>query len=49
MSEQSPDIVEQAANLFGSAQALVDGEIDWSFNDLHFHVQKWLEHLFHTA
>ena len=35
-----PDIVEQAANLFGSAQALVDGEIDWSFNDLHFHVRK---------
>ena len=35
-----PDIVEQAANLFGPAQALVDGDIDWSFNDLHFHVRE---------
>jgi len=41
LEEQTiPDVVEQAAARFGSAQALVDADINWSFNDLHSHVQK---------
>ena len=40
-----PDIVEQAANLFGSAQALVDGDIDWSFNELYIHVREMAQAL----
>ena len=40
-----PDIVEQAASLFGSAQALVDGDVDWSFNELHFHVREMAQAL----
>ncbi len=29
-----PNLIDQAASIYGSAQALVDGDIDWSFEDL---------------
>ena len=35
-----PDLVQQAATRFGPSQALVDGDIDWSFDDLSSHVQQ---------
>tara|TARA_B100000953_G_scaffold267624_1_gene236382 strand:+ start:594 stop:2183 length:1590 start_codon:yes stop_codon:yes gene_type:complete len=35
-----PDLVEQAAIRYGSSQALVDGDIDWSFEDLSQKVQQ---------
>ena len=35
-----PDLVQQAATRFGPSQALVDGDIDWSFDDLSSNVQQ---------
>ena len=35
-----PNLVEQAAVKFGSSQALVDGDVDWSFEDLQQNVQQ---------
>lgn len=40
-----PDLVEQAAARFGPSQAIVDGDIDWSFKDLLEHVEQMAQAL----